>query len=329
MKWLIFLCWFISHVANAQYLWRPSFDGSDNFKAASAGAACALYTPELKAAIDSIYPDNTYSLKRPFIEPHPSVDSIATCAWNGSGKLRSSDILPISGRASSIVIWRGGSECSDQQGGICKDDDSPPQCPCEGKEVPQGGNPINLLAGSKSQKEVFFSSLGPFPLRFSGTYNSSRHVSTSVVLEGRWTWSHTQKLLIDDFGANRDMVIVRERGQRVGLSSASAIGAWSGDPDIIFAVEDITSFDAVGDIFVNGYEVTTIDDTVELYDRFGILIKVTNSDGLSHLYSYDGDEITVLDDFGNSIVITMLAQKPTKLVGPDGFEYKFQYNSRN
>ncbi len=122
----------------------------------------------------------------------------------------------------------------------------------------------------------------------------------------------------------------RENGDRIFYTSPLETGPWTTDPNVLYFLEDRPILDEQGNVIAIGFQVTTPDDKVEEYDEFGSLQKITTREGLSQTLTYVDDEITVTDDFGNSITLTTgTNRKLLSAVDTDGHEYKFQYNFRD
>ncbi|NKB33805.1 MAG: hypothetical protein GKR91_11970 [Pseudomonadales bacterium] len=287
--------------------------------------ACANAKPIGQAFLDS-FPDNTYSLGSFSLKVNsPQVPPTNyTCLYQGPDDEGNT----INYYAPNTA--QRGSGCMGEQsdGGCHSQDDGPPKDCCD------RGNPVHALTGNKYQRENFFTSAGRFPLSITTHYNTRTARATGVPtsLDGEWSWNYLQKLAISAFdnAPNRSVMMFRENGDRIFYTSPLETGPWTTDPNVLYFLEDRPILDEQGNVIAIGFQVTTPDDKVEEYDEFGSLQKITTREGLSQTLTYVDDEITVTDDFGNSITLTTgTNRKLLSAVDTDGHEYKFQYNFRD
>lgn len=98
------------------------------------------------------------------------------------------------------------------------------------------------------------------------------------------------------------------------------------DSDVVDTIKILA--DASGAL--TGWKYTSADDEVEIYDRTGKLLSITNRNGLKHTLSYDakGRLISVSDTFGRSLKLTYnSANLLASLTDPAGWQYLFAYDN--
>jgi YD repeat-containing protein len=175
------------------------------------------------------------------------------------------------------------------------------------------GNPINPAVGNKFQMEQDYEGRRLFPLKVARTYNS---------LDG--SWQRFPRLNFDPGAV--DARLVRADGK--GITFLGIPGTTS----LVASARDITgelsrSFDS-GSIL--GWQYTTLDDQVEIYDAAGRILSITQRSGLSHTYTYDLDSITVTHSLGGSIVYNLdINGRVTGFTDPLGQPYGYSYNTNN
>jgi YD repeat-containing protein len=175
------------------------------------------------------------------------------------------------------------------------------------------GNPINPAVGNKFQTETDYDGTRPFPLKVERTYNS---------LDG--SWQRFPQLNFDPGAV--DARLVRADGKGItflGIPSSTSLLASGRD----ITGQLTRSFNSG---VLLGWQFTSLDDQVELYDAAGRILSITQRSGLSHTYTYDVDNITVTHSLGGSIVYNRdLNGRITGFIDPLGQAYGYRHNTSN
>lgn len=155
-------------------------------------------------------------------------------------------------------------------------------CPAAGTP-----DPINIASGNKFFKEKIFIGRGEFPLVFNLYYNSRHYdeVSNGSFVEGEWTYSYGQHLIIgpDVTNGSPDIEMRRPNGRSVffrytlGKVYEGVIASKSSNAsDIPVGKEfgEIVFLQTTGE-----YVYTSLNGTQEIYDSTGKLTEVKNLQG--------------------------------------------------
>ena len=198
-----------------------------------------------------------------------------------------------------------------------KNDPPPPACgegdgggggPGPGKDT---GNPVNLTTGNKYFLETDYNSPGGQALTFGRAWNSYNQ---------KWLFSFRQHAEILETGGE-DFVhtvnIYRENGRVVSFYRTQG-GPWRSDPDI----RDTIAADNTGWLYTHS------SGRKEWYDSTGKLIRIEYTDGGAVDLVYNGTLVTVADEYGNALTLTLDAQagRVIAMTDPDGEEYRYFYN---
>jgi YD repeat-containing protein len=200
------------------------------------------------------------------------------------------------------------------------------------------GNPISPGFGQKFQKEALYEGKGRFPLRLELFYQSSA-LTPGARLGAQWRHSYDRK--IGTFSSTpsappRIAYVYRPDGQVRTFTLTN--GQWSTDADIIDKLIRLT--DATNT--PTGWQYTTTDDEVEIYDVAGKLTSIRNRAGLTQTLAYShattppavaptaGLLLSVTDSFGRALSLTYDASSRVKtFTDPGGGIYLCRYDANN
>jgi YD repeat-containing protein len=206
-----------------------------------------------------------------------------------------------------------------------------------GPSCPSSGNPINSATGNKYQQEVDYQSASG--LIFVRTYNSSQSVNTASSLPGEiginWRHSYKRSLSISKVSA-LIATVYREDGRAVRFVLTG--DQWKAEADSASRLRQTK--DAAG--AATGWEyLNAVDDSTELYDVSGRLLKSTARNGQTMTFAYSdastpgtvatkpGLLISVTDAFGRQLRFSYDEKaRITKLINPSGGEYLYGYDEQ-
>ena len=166
------------------------------------------------------------------------------------------------------------------------------------------GNPINIAIGNKFQVETDYSSNSGPALGFSRIYNS---------LDGLWRHNFSTYLR---FAGSQYVSVVMAHGRESFFTvSGTAITPTSADLGVLTKVSTI------------GWQYISTDNERFTFDTAGKLTQWSNAHGTVHQFAYDGNQVTVTNNLGNSLTFTEDANKqPLTLTAP-GVQITYGYNA--
>lgn len=179
----------------------------------------------------------------------------------------------------------------------------------------RSGNPINPGVGNKYQIESDIPGNGARRFSLTRTYNRSitDHFSLGI------GWQHNYERLI--------------RALPTGV-----IAVWRNDGKIFFFTPDNGIYTAPDtsdalSLQVDGWRYLTSNNVTETYDADGKLTSITEPDGASQTFSYDGPSsefpVSVTDNFGWTVLFNYTQPGSlTSIVLPDGTAYQYAYDSK-
>ena len=180
------------------------------------------------------------------------------------------------------------------------------------------GNPIDCNTGNKFQEERDYIGEGAHPLHFVRYYNSALgyHYAKGFVAAPPPSplgigWSATYFQRIEYWETANAQVARAHRPDGRVLSFRRVSGAWVGDPDATEKVAELTDGQGVR----TGWQYTTSDDQVEIYDASGRLTSVASRNGATHTLTRDseGNLERVENSFGHRLLFAWDASNPRKL----------------
>ncbi|HVI72463.1 MAG TPA: DUF6531 domain-containing protein, partial [Pyrinomonadaceae bacterium] len=194
------------------------------------------------------------------------------------------------------------------------------------------GNPINPGAGGKTQVETDYQGGGAFPLQFKRAYNSQGEFS-GVRIGQNWRHTYDREIKVNALsvpsfppGTSASARAFRPDGRVYYFSFNGTV--WSGDPDVPDRLTRLV--DASGT--PTGYQYTTADDTVELYNTDGKLVSIANRAGLKQTLVYDAsgrlDHVT--DPFGRTLSFEYDGvNRIASVIDPAGGRFNYAYDASN
>jgi RHS repeat-associated protein len=141
-----------------------------------------------------------------------------------------------------------------------------------------GTNPINTASGNKYEKETDYVGTGPFPLRFERTYSYNTSAANTPTPMGVG-WSHNYSNYVVAYASVPGSTLDRVRAYRADgrmLTFSLNGSSWQADADVTERL--VTSG--------TGWQLTTADDAVEIYDDEGRLLSITARGGYTQTLSY-------------------------------------------
>jgi RHS repeat-associated protein len=203
-----------------------------------------------------------------------------------------------------------------------------------GKQCPLAGNPINPATGNKYQAETDYSGTGPMPLTFARHYNSQAagyetvapalNIGRGSRLGYNWRSSFDRNLLYADGGPLPTVTAYRPDGRVLYFTLIN--GQFVPEVDIPDTLSRLT--DTSGSPL--GWQYTTSEDVVEVYDVEGRLVTLTNRAGLTQTLSYDskGRVSSVADPFGHQLGFSYNGDGLiATMTDPAGGLYSYTYNT--
>ena len=128
-----------------------------------------------------------------------------------------------------------------------------------------------MASGNKYQVETDTVGTGPFPLPITRTFNA---------LSG--TWRFMPEISLDTAGTTA--LVVPANGQGLSFVLIGS-GTWSSDPDIKDVLESFED----GNGMITGWQLTTPENTVEVYNATEQLLSITDLCGYVQTVSYDAN----------------------------------------
>jgi len=165
------------------------------------------------------------------------------------------------------------------------------------------GNPINFAIGNKIQSEADYSPVGSSILSFFRTYNS---------LDGLWRHNFSTYLR---FAGTEYASLVRHDGRESFFTiSGTTITPTSSDLGVLTKVG-------------TGWQYVSADNEQFTFDIAGKLTHWSNTQGRSYQLAYVSNEITVTDNFGNSLSVTEDADHQPQTLTVPGVQITYGYNT--
>ncbi|HQU17313.1 MAG TPA: RHS repeat-associated core domain-containing protein, partial [Gammaproteobacteria bacterium] len=166
---------------------------------------------------------------------------------------------------------------------------------------------------------------GPFPLRFTRTYNSLQPVSgiAPTELGADWRGFYDRSVTLLSGQSSPTARVVRPDGKSFLFTLTN--GAWTPSPDVTARLESVE--DASGNPI--GWKYTTSRNTVETYDATGRLLSLANRNGLTQTLTYDaaGDLTAVTGAFGRTLTFTYNGNHElVQMTDPAGATYQYGYD---
>ncbi|MHB8742699.1 MAG: RHS repeat-associated core domain-containing protein [Sulfuricaulis sp.] len=242
-------------------------------------------------------------IERQFYYPGAIWVTVETVATNVYGPFGSSDPCSISGYEDGNGQC-GPPKCND---GCC----SPGGCTSNGSE------PIHTASGNEHETETDFSGTGPFPLRFTRTYDSNRvWLASSLPIGIGWTHSYVGLITVFPQPGSSTLtqaLVYRPDGRILTFNLSGSV--WTPDSDVPerLSVTEDGSGNYVSATF------TTKDDDVETYDQLGRLTSITNRGGFVQTLAYTTGPLNSTNTISHNFVQTV--------TDPQGHALTFGYNS--
>jgi len=195
------------------------------------------------------------------------------------------------------------------------------------------GDPCNAGTGNEFHIETDYRGTGPFPLRFTRTYNAQSYDSevgnTSGVMGAYWQASYLGAFIQEVNNGTVDTAFVHRPDGKV-LYFTLENGAWTPDSDL----NTILTRTSTGWTYTlpNGTVETYNNNAVDTQANVGNLLSITNPVGLTQTLTYNsnGQLTVVTDPFGHSLTFTYnAAGQLATLTDPNGDVYKYTYDSSN
>ena len=202
----------------------------------------------------------------------------------------------------------------------------PPECSDDGKE--RVGNPIVLLDGCKSQREVDYRSRTPSGVEVERYYNSGgyfRFDAAPSKATDVWRTTWDRRILVPPVAGRILAYAQRADGSlQAFLPNGQEIHNNQGGASAV--LERLTDAGAV----TKGWRLTTANRDVELYGVTGLLLKVSLRNGRTHalVYGANGQLATVTDSFGGVVTFTYDASgRMSGFVAPGNRTYVYGYDT--
>ena len=200
----------------------------------------------------------------------------------------------------------------------------PPECPVT------VGNPVNLLDGCKSQRELDYRSRTPGGLEVERFYNSAGYFRFDVAPERStdvWRTTWDRRIVLPPAAGGVLAYAQRADGAvLVFLPSGRQMHNDQGGGSALLQ----RSTDAAG--ATTGWRLTTSGSDVETYDANGRLRAITLRAGWTYTLVYGADDTlsSVTDVFGNTLTFTYDgAGRRSGFVAPGNRVHAYGYDSRN
>ena len=188
------------------------------------------------------------------------------------------------------------------------------------------GDPVVIATGNKYMNEVDYSSSDSSPLILKRSYNSSDTSITSFGVGWHGSYSRTVSavyygifLINGNYQYNYAVDVTRDDGKILNFYQNGSL--WQSDSDINSRLIKVS----------NGWQYTTGQDEIEIYNTNGQLTSVTDRAGLSQNLSYNaqGYLTTVTNAFGRSLNFAYTGTNVSSVTVPNGGIYAYSYNVKN
>ena len=194
---------------------------------------------------------------------------------------------------------------------------------CGGKNA---GDPCNAGTGNEFEIETDYRGTGPFPLRFTRTYNAhafdtAAGATLGALGDAAWQASYFGAYVyeVPDGGSVSTAFVHRPDGKVLYFTFES--NTWAPDSDVNDILTQTSS----------GWTLSFPNGAVETYDASGRLLSITNAAGLSQTLSYDpttGYLTSVTDPFGHSLAFTYNTNgQLATMTDPAGNAYTYAYTT--
>lgn len=183
--------------------------------------------------------------------------------------------------------------------------------------IPTTPNPIIIGTGNKFQQETDYVGAGPFPLRFSRSYNSQQKGGGAVGYG--WRYSYGGYISVT---SSTKTTVYHPDGKVLTFTLSS--GQWKADADITDTLVQLPN--------ATGWKYTTADGTIETYDAAGKRTSFTNRTGLTQTYTFsDGTKGAnggvFLDANGNPTATVLPAGYGIRVTDASGRTLSFGYDA--
>ena len=200
----------------------------------------------------------------------------------------------------------------------------PPEC----TERASVGNPITLLDGCKSQREVDYRSRTPGGLEVERHYNSGGYFRFDVAAETAgdvWRTTWDRRILVPPVAGNVLAYAQRADGslQAFGPAGRELQNNQGGASALLQRLTDATGA-------ATGWRLTTANSDVETYDAAGRLLSIALRTGPTYTLAYtaSGRLAAVTDAFGGSLTFTYDASgRLGGFVAPGNRVYVYGYDA--
>ena len=200
----------------------------------------------------------------------------------------------------------------------------PPECP----ERASVGNPITLLDGCKTQREVDYRSRTPGGLEVERFYNSGGYFRFAVAAETAgdvWRTTWDRRILVPPVAGNVLAYAQRADGslQAFGPAGRELQNNQGGASALLQRLTDATGA-------ATGWRLTTANTDVETYDAAGRLLSMALRTGQTYTLAYttSGRLDAVTDVFGGSLTFTYDASgRLSGFVAPGNRAYVYGYDA--
>ena len=186
----------------------------------------------------------------------------------------------------------------------------------------QAGNPINMFLGNKIERATDFED--PF-----GLLTFSRHYSSSTLEHNPGTvlgthWRHAFQISLTESEEDGEIV------QRLNRPSGNSYvfredgNGWQPDADVRYRLERLTANGSPSE-----WRVHTPDNRIERFDPSGRLLSITNLNGDTVTFTYDGSErlARVENRRGRALVFAYQNGLLASVTRPDGEALEYTYDS--
>lgn len=194
-----------------------------------------------------------------------------------------------------------------------------------GKPCPSCGNPVSPANGNKFETAVDYLASGPFPLRWTRTYNS-RSPFVYGSMGRRWLGPYDSFITESTSGGITTAIVTRPDGKSFAFSVSSGVG--TPDSDITDTLERTSSptgwkytETATGEVWI--YETT------EQYSR---VKSVENRQGIKLSLNYGADNLltSIQDPFGKQLSFAYDTQRRlTTITIPSGGTIAYTYGTED
>ncbi|MCR9279055.1 MAG: hypothetical protein NXH85_13880 [Pseudomonadaceae bacterium] len=175
---------------------------------------------------------------------------------------------------------------------------------------------MEIGTGSKRQTDSDIRPIGTnLPLRFDRYYRS---------LEGEWRWSYSRE--VRNLNGLLDVVRDDGRSYRFSVAATSPVLIYEADSDVDFQLTPIVT--SPNPVVVDGWTVTTPDDSIEEYDVDGRLTSITNKAGQALTLTYDSNGLSsITDDQNRSLSVVIQSDQLVSVSDPLSNTYSYSYDS--